>query len=794
MSENKEYIPFHLEMNRVIELLAKQIYQSPLALLRENCQNAFDAILMRNHLGSTFEPKIEIEIASNRIEVSDNGIGMAKDELKSHFWRAGSSGKNNAEARAAGVVGTFGIGAMANFGVASELLVLTESAKNGDRISSRADRDTLSATKECIEMTLLKSENKPGTKITAIIQTGTSINIDEGKKYISQFVKYVDIPVFVNGDVVSKQSYMSLFPEQPGSFLKKEIQVRIGKSVKCDIEYQITKSGEVSVRLTSIEYSGKSIKGVIILRQGEHQILGLRTKFLLASTAVSSVYSFGGIADLDVLGPTAGREALTTSSIQILQTIVTEVESFVSEKIAATDLVNLNTHFMQWAANNSRIELCGNLEIRLEPNDTKKKLSQIKEESQVKPFNIYDGSDQSLIEQSASDEKPLIVVSTRQPRRSCESSYLNSFCKVTRISNTPTAYNKKDKRNWTMEESSFAFRLVSILSSDYFVESDISYGKITHGLPILVSVETKPVQITLDPESSSISTILQVYKSDYEVVSGLTKDFARNVIFPKISNLVPSSTRQGAEAFLKSIRKPKDYFEYEESDLSSLTTIWQDYLDGKITLTEASEKSVRFASQSVQYIDGSVSTSASNVIQDVIENEGILKKTENDSPDDMQPLPAITRTELQSPAKLLTIEDDKESLKGYKCFLALTETVREERLDFFLQPHSTEIVWGGQKVLYVFQHHSKQFGLYYELQGLENVSEIAGGKAFKTCTIVLKNQIYIPVPPEISKTFIPVPGKRKKFEVRSDFLYTDSLEKDTPKDKDVAERSPNTRQ
>jgi len=43
----KELIPFQVETSRVLELLAKQIYQSPLALLRENTQNAYDAVLIR---------------------------------------------------------------------------------------------------------------------------------------------------------------------------------------------------------------------------------------------------------------------------------------------------------------------------------------------------------------------------------------------------------------------------------------------------------------------------------------------------------------------------------------------------------------------------------------------------------------------------------------------------------------------------------------------------------------------------------------------------------------------------
>src|SRR6266568_9620481 len=128
MSETRpqpEKIPFAVEIGRMIELLAAQIYPSPFALLRENVQNAFDAILLRRHLGQRFEPEITVTIESNRIHVEDNGIGMTREDLRSHFWRAGSSSKNTSDARAAGVVGTFGIGAMANFGMAEELVVVS---------------------------------------------------------------------------------------------------------------------------------------------------------------------------------------------------------------------------------------------------------------------------------------------------------------------------------------------------------------------------------------------------------------------------------------------------------------------------------------------------------------------------------------------------------------------------------------------------------------------------------------------------------------------------------------------
>jgi len=74
-----------------------------------------------------------MQLSPDRIVIADNGIGMTPDDLSNHYWNAGSSSKNNEAARAAGVVGTFGIGAMANFGIADTLTVETESAITGER-------------------------------------------------------------------------------------------------------------------------------------------------------------------------------------------------------------------------------------------------------------------------------------------------------------------------------------------------------------------------------------------------------------------------------------------------------------------------------------------------------------------------------------------------------------------------------------------------------------------------------------------------------------------------------------
>src|SRR5207249_9011029 len=77
--QTKERIAFDVETERILQILSSEIYDSPKAFLRENEQNAYDAILMR----CTAEGlpiaarKIEISVEKERLTVRDDGIGRA---------------------------------------------------------------------------------------------------------------------------------------------------------------------------------------------------------------------------------------------------------------------------------------------------------------------------------------------------------------------------------------------------------------------------------------------------------------------------------------------------------------------------------------------------------------------------------------------------------------------------------------------------------------------------------------------------------------------------------------------
>jgi molecular chaperone HtpG len=767
-----EKIPFQVDISRVIEVLATQIYQSPLALLRENTQNAYDAVLLCRQIDPTFVPAIEIKITQTTIRVSDNGIGMTPQDLKNHYWQAGSSSKNTPEARAAGVVGTFGIGAMANFGIAEELEVITESAETGERTRCQAKRSTLSAIKECIALEPQTSTGKPGTIVVATVQSGKTIDVGQAVNYIREFTMFLPIPATVNGELASQNPYTVIVPALAETWHEDVVGVDLGGGFKSDVRLSGALSGEVQVKCTNLAVGERNLPGSLILRQGMGSLRTFRSGFGLANTTVHSVYQFGGVADFLFLEPTAGREALTASSMQMLQEWISRIDDFVSIRLAERPESDSNTSFMTWVIQRGRYDLCGHLRVNLTPG-APLSLHEICRTSETRSYLVYSGADQRTLA-LASEDRPMLVLTRSNPRRQCEISYLRAYCKIEELSDDPRVQQPKAELDWTRAESALAFRLVGILSWDYFVSTKIGYGRISHGLPVLVTRRAEPIEIWLDPDGQSVKLLLSLHDNQYMAFDSMAKDFVRNMIFQRIADLVPSSTRQGAEAFLKSIQRSRELFEYESTDSGSLTSIWQDYTEGRISMEEATSRSVLAATKAVQVIDSTVAANIREVVPDVIDNAASLDAGSGLTVDQIQQAsPPIQRLEIETNRKLLTIPDNEAPLEGFRCFLAITDRIRDDRGDFFLQPHKTSVVWGGQRVLLVFEHHSGKFGLYYDIQSQEMIAPTSGGRTYPTCTIMMKNRIFIPIPQEIQSAFIPAPGERKRLEVRCDILYID---------------------
>jgi molecular chaperone HtpG len=678
---------------------------------------------------------------------------------------------------------------MASFGIADAITVETQSAITGERSYSHAEKAKLSLKEDCVELRRLESGPSAGTVVTAHVSPKSQVNVGKAREYIKSFVSLVDIPIYVNGELVSQRSIETVIPVMPTTWQTEFIEHKVGPRLTANVKFVMSNNADVWLELTRLIWSGNSLAGRMVLRSGISTLRAFRSGFGLANASVSSAYQFGGVVDLLVLEPTAGREAITVDGVQFLQSIMVEVDAFVSEVLSRRDECDVSTPFMTWASRHNRIDLLGRLRATVVPGD-RPSLAYLAAITVAKPILLYEGSDPGIIKLHTSEESPVLVLARANPRRHCEELYIASKIQVLKISDSPAVSNRKSRDKLELAESALAFKIETILDSDYFLKSEVSFGQISHGQPILAQKQLEKVLLTFNPEGQGVRMLLDLFEQDIAVFGGMVKDFVRNVVFPRIADYVPSSTRQGAEAFLKAIRKSRDLFEYGDHDLGNLPQIWEDQLEGRITVDQAVELSKMAVRTNVQYVEQSATVQASQVVGDVIENEQALHVTSSgqDDQDDRAdqafseaetaPAPAISRVEKESPAKLLLIGDSEPTLRRYRCFLAISDRAREEMGEFFLQPHKTTIVWGGQKTLFIFLHHSGQFGLYYDLQTSEPIEAPAGGGSFPTATILLKNRIFIPIPKAISRSFVPQAGEMKRFEVRADIIRTETTDED----------------
>ena len=275
---------------------------------------------------------------------------------------------------------------------------------------------------------------------------------------------------------------------------------------------------------------------------------------------------------------------------------------------------------------------------------------------------------------------------------------------------------------------------------------------------MLVQSEGPPATIFLNPQADSVHPLFALYDGDYKAFGPFIKDFVRSIVFPRVSHLVPSSTKAGAEEFLRHLRSHRELFEYSGEDKGSLDEIFEELRAGRLTTVQAAR---RLIDMDRSRLDVSDSTTAplSSVVED-----GSADELSFDA------RPGIDRRDVDTPARILTSANS--NVDGYNCFLSLTDRVHREKGEFFLQPHTTEIIWGGQKVIFVFQHHSGRFGLYYDILCPRLVGSSGGGRHV-TATVITNRRTFIPLPSEIADVFLPSASEVISLDVRCDILYLD---------------------
>jgi len=716
---------------------------------------------------NSFEPNINIELDDKKIVIIDNGIGMDETVVSNNFWKAGASGKNTELARKAGVVGTFGIGAMANFGVCKSLKVITHYYQGGQTIETYAERESLSVTEECIEIDYTNAEREPGTTVIAELDESHSLNVADSMKYLAPYVQYVPVPIIINGTLISQKNYYEKVQLPSGRQYQTKEHLVEQNGFKFRLKATIGKNGLITVQGSDISKGNESIKGEFVLVQGDRSIYGLRNFFGLAPVPVPSIFNLGGVANLSILQPTAGREALSRDSIALVAEIVDIIEQVVAEELGKTELADSNVAFHTYIVSKSRYDLTENIKIEVKPDNEMMPFGEIASEMKGKKAYYYGGRDPETILAFGNENSYLLHLSQSNPRRRIQNHVLQQK-QIEEVPDSPNIIKIFERSELSISEMSLVLRTTNILNEDYLIaDAKVFIAQISHQVPSMVKHSDGIVEVYLSRESGAVQQVLQTYETAYEVFGGFVKDLIRNHLYQKFASYIPSSTKQGADALHKILMRSREVYRYEYSDLGQWESLMTQYVAGEIAFPEVLKKSTTVMKTHTQFVRQNQVGSVEQEIPGIVKHD---EATERPSIDFLAPFPPIMRTETKTNMKVLKTEKPYPYLNDFTMFLSLSDRIYKRQISFFFEPHTTKVIWGMHKIVYIFTHASNNLSLYYDIELKEKLYDNAtGGSSIPTTTIITNDKIFIPIIKDLN-SFFDIKEGSKEFYVRFDLI------------------------
>lgn len=343
MSEEADF-SVGVDFPRVLETIASHIYDNQFAFLRENLQNAIDAVRIqasrdRRSVASGY--RIDIRIEGNRCEIRDVGNGMTKEELRRNFWTMGASGKHTEEAKRAGCIGTFGIGGFANFGVCEKLTVVSRTVDclvAHETSLSKAEFSTLEGQLPTVKYRESSQLDSHGTIVVGLAES----DFDKKRllEYIKQFVTNVEEPIYFEGTRISGGRKATI-----GENYTPITEILTARAGPVQFSYRLYKDEGASLAAEFIDAAEaeKTIDFAGFVRLENGSVRTFKRGFRICEVSINSRIGISGWFDSDLVTPTAGRDTVNAGSLSKITNIFRCVEGH-ARKIVVKDEELLSEH------------------------------------------------------------------------------------------------------------------------------------------------------------------------------------------------------------------------------------------------------------------------------------------------------------------------------------------------------------------------------------------------------------------------------------------------------------------
>lgn len=744
--------PAGIDFESILRIISKQVYETPLAFIRENVQNAVDAIRIQARRDDSPPGddtyRIDVTVLGRKIIVRDNGVGMSAADLQNFFWTIGASGKRTPEALAAGCVGIFGIGGFANFGVCEALEVIsqTQDAMKGTLTRlSQAEIEAAGTAIPSVTREASNAANPRGTIVTGHLRDEP--NMTELQRYLHDFVRYVPTAVYFNKKVISRRRMSDIADRDNFTEVTAGVQKWRRGDLKVTGQLFEDRGHTLVATIEALSIAGESVDLVGHLRFENGPIDVFKKGFKLCATQIGSVIGVSGRLDCERFVPTAGRDSLDAETTSLLGQIVMAMERIAVESVLeSTERVAQHTRIFRYIVRNGLVERMDNVLVRL-ADGSESLLGGIRHRAEQGGVGVFFGirQKQALNQIMQARGHLVVLLSSDRHRQNAERQYLERYCGAKPFDGVIDCVEHYDDLN--RFEKIFLSELELNISKSYEVKNfRLIPGKLTEDIPVFVKEHggRQAIEIFIDVRHQEVTKLQELGFT--QVLYSLIATFCREYLGPSLKKWSPRFFGDGALNL--------DFLAKKRSDLWIL-------LKSDIGVVRKGGRRQVVTRSDVQMVN--------------IGGVGGQQCEAQPKPDKPRP-------------RILNIVDEQGStgLAGY--YIRLLDTAFLAYGDLLPACESRGVVWAGNRILFVASDNVS-VAFQYEIRVDEVVAADMGGAPRAQGAIQLERSmqeiyggLYFPIPRPLNRFLVPQGEEQIRLELHCDWIDMRTAKHWTPRD------------
>ena len=515
MSAGNSSFQVGIDFESVLRAISKQIYETPYAFIRENVQNAVDAVRIQSFRDTVEEAnkqyRVDVTIEGKTIKVCDNGNGMTASDLQNYFWTIGASGKRGKEASDAGCVGMFGIGGFANFGVCTVLEVISQTADTPIGTLTRLSEQDIKAAGAAIPSVKVERSDSAGPRGTIVVgHLRDAPNVENLKTYLKDFVRYVPTEVRFNDEVLSQQQFSDVDDrENLTPVLQEQLTWHhgniaiIGRLFEDRGHTLVAAISGLTLNDTPIAMTGQ-------LRFENGPIDVFKRGFKLCATQIPSTIGISGRLDCDQFIPTAGRDSVDAATMSLLAQIGALLEMVAIDSVLESPTrIAQHTRIFRLIVKRGLISKLDNVVVRL-ANGDELAFKDIQRRANEGRISVFFGTTQKQALNQVMQARGHIVVilSADRYRRQAERLYLEKYCGAKPFDGMIDC--KEIYEELTRFEKVFLSELESNISRSFEMRNfRLIAGQLTEDIPVYVKERAgnRPLDIFVDVRHGEVEKL-----------------------------------------------------------------------------------------------------------------------------------------------------------------------------------------------------------------------------------------------------------------------------------------------